>query len=61
VEIVTAIAQVISAVAETLSLFIAWYMLRELGDIDGDRTDWWEKMPFRKKRKNETLDKQVEE
>jgi hypothetical protein len=60
-EILTTIAQVISAVAETLSLFIAWYMLRELGDLDKDRDDWWEKMPFRKKRKNENLDKQAEE
>jgi hypothetical protein len=45
-----AISTVIAAIAQIIATFLQWFMLRELGDIDGDRKDWWEKVPFRGKK-----------
>ena len=33
---------VIGTVANVGQLVLTWFMMRELGDIDKNRTDWWE-------------------
>jgi len=30
-------------VGQMLEVFLSWYILREVGDLDGDKKDWWEK------------------
>lgn len=50
---VVAIASIIAALAQVVGTFLQWFMLRELGDVDGDRTDWWERLPWRKYRKDD--------
>lgn len=42
-----AIASVIAAAAQVVSTWLQWFMLRELGDMDEDRSDWFEQPPFR--------------
>jgi len=42
-----AIASVIAAVAQVVSTWLQWFMLRELGDLDEDRDDWFEQEPWR--------------
>lgn len=42
-----AIASIVAAVAQVVGTWLQWFMLRELGDMDKDRADWFEKKPFR--------------
>jgi hypothetical protein len=46
--IIAIILAFLSMIGQFLEVLLNWYMLRELGDIDEDRKDWWEKMPWRK-------------
>ena len=46
---IVAIASIIAALAQVIGTWLQWFMLRELGDMDGNSTDWWEKVPWRKK------------
>jgi len=48
-----AVATIVSAFLQVIQIIIEWYTLRELGDVDGDRKDWFEKRPWRKYRKDE--------
>ncbi len=40
---VVAVASIIAAIAQVVGTWLQWFMLRELGDMDGDKDDWWEK------------------
>ena len=48
-----AIATIVSTFLQFIQIIIEWNTLQELGDMDGDRKDWFEKMPWRRYRKNE--------
>ena len=37
-------AGVISALSGLAQVAIQWWTLREIGDLDKTRTDWWERM-----------------
>jgi hypothetical protein len=43
----------IGAVANIAQVVIAWFTLREVGDMDHDRKDWFEKLPWRRYRRDE--------
>ena len=45
--IILAIATILSTIADVIQVAIAWFTLREVGDLDKDRTDWFEQKPFR--------------
>lgn len=45
-----AISSIVAALAQVVSTFLQWFMLGELGDIDEDANDFWEKWPFRKRK-----------
>jgi hypothetical protein len=47
--IATFVLTIFSTIGQFMEVFLSWYMLRELGDIDKDKTDWWEKFPFVKR------------
>ena len=42
--LVGAITGAISALAGLAQVAIQWWTLREIGDLDKTRNDWWEKM-----------------
>ena len=42
-----AIATIVGTLANVIQVGIAWYTLREIGDLDHDRKDWFEKLPWR--------------
>ena len=48
IAIVVAIATVLALVIQALQLAIAWYTLQEVGDLDLNKSDWWEHRPWRK-------------
>ena len=33
---------VVTTIANVGQLLLTWFMMRELGDIDKNRSDWWE-------------------
>ena len=37
----------VGTVANVGQLVLTWFMMRELGDIDKNRTDWWEMLEDR--------------
>ena len=41
-------ATIAATITNVLQLAVAWVTLREIGDLDKDRTDWFEKAPWRK-------------
>lgn len=42
-----AIASIVAAIAQVVGTWLQWFMLRELGDLDQDRDDWFERPTFR--------------
>jgi hypothetical protein len=48
-----AIATILGTVFNGVQVLLAWFTLREVGDFDHDRKDWWEKLPWRHYRKDE--------
>jgi hypothetical protein len=34
----------VGVVAQLIQTWLTWYMVRELGFLDHDRSDWWEKL-----------------
>ena len=46
--IIVAVATILSLGVQALQLAIAWYTLQEVGDLDLNKTDWWEHRPWRK-------------
>ena len=48
-----AIATILGAIFNGIQVFIAWYTLQEIGDLDHDKRDWFEKLPWRKYRQDE--------
>ena len=46
--IIVAVATIATAIVSVLQLAIAWYTLQEVGDLDLNKTDWWEHRPWRK-------------
>lgn len=38
------ILTLVGTLAGVVQAVLQWWMLRELGDLDKTRTDWWEKM-----------------
>ena len=51
--ILVAVATVIAVFTNILQLIVAWITLKEIGDLDHDRKDWFERLPWRKYRKDE--------
>ena len=45
--IITAIATILAAIFNGAQLLLQWYTLQEIGDLDKDRKDWFEKEPWR--------------
>ena len=41
------ILALIGTAANVGQLVLTWFMMRELGDIDKNRTDWWETLEDR--------------
>ena len=35
---------IVGTFAQLIQTLLTWYMVRELGSLDHDRTDWWEKL-----------------
>ena len=54
--IVLAIATIISTITDILQVGISWFTLREVGDLDGDRNDWFEGKGWRKYDEGEKID-----
>ena len=46
--IIVAVATIATAIVSVLQLAIAWYTLQEVGDLDLNKSDWWEHRPWRK-------------
>jgi hypothetical protein len=46
---VAIVSGVMGTIFNGIQVLLQWFTLREVGDLDHDRTDWWEKMPWRKK------------
>jgi len=38
------ILTVVGAITGIIQAVLQWYMVKELGDLDGTRKDWWEVM-----------------
>ena len=47
------VATIVAAITGILQVVIMWFQLRELGDLDRDRKDWFEGSTFRHYRKDE--------
>jgi hypothetical protein len=47
------ITGIIGAIANIVQVVIQWFTLREVGDLDHDKKDWFEKLPWRHYRKDE--------
>ena len=41
-------ATIAATITNVLQLAVAWVTLREIGDLDKDRADWFEKAPWRR-------------
>ena len=46
--VIVAVSAVIATVTNLAQLFVAWITLKEIGDLDKDKKDWFEKRPWRK-------------
>ena len=42
-EVVILIVALVTMVLQAAEVFLSWYVLREVGALDGDKEDWWEK------------------
>ena len=47
--ILVAISTILATLVNILQLVVAWVTLTEIGSMDGDVTDWWERLPWRRK------------
>ena len=45
--VVSAVAGVFAALFNFGQFLLQWYTLQEIGDLDKDRKDWFEKTPWR--------------
>jgi hypothetical protein len=43
VEVVILIIALVTMILQAAEVFLTWYVLREVGDLDQDKDDWWEK------------------
>lgn len=43
--VATFILTIIGTIGQLLEVFLSWHTLKEIGDMDGDTDDWWEKKP----------------
>ena len=46
-EWVVLVMLVVSTLANVAQVWLTWFMMRELGDIDKNRSDWWERLEDR--------------
>ena len=42
---------ILATLVNILQLAVAWWTLKELGSMDGDATDWWERLPWRRSKR----------
>ena len=47
--ILVAGSTILATLVNILQLAVAWWTFKELGSMDGDVTDWWERLPWRRK------------
>ena len=40
---------ILATLVNILQLLVAWLTLTEIGDMDDDSTDWWERLPWRRR------------
>ena len=50
---VAIITGILGSLGNIAQVVLHWFTLREIGDMDGDRKDWFEKAPWRKYRGDE--------
>ena len=48
--ILVAVSTILATLVNILQLLVAWITLTEIGDMDDDSTDWWERLPWRRRK-----------